>query len=238
MDTSGRGWLSLWLIVSLAWFAGCAGTDTAESDPEALALPSRVVIVAAMNADQAAPDVLEGGFEPTRRLVMAYLMKAGFEVKGIGYANFRRLLQEERQEGDKGIGKPVARMLERLVPGEDDALMILPALVLRQVSLKGRGARWDGAMRTQRVRGMPDGLRSQDFRYNTHAISLKVQAWNRLGELEHLGFGGIELTEVILFDADEFRWSPEPRPESELFKDKGWLMEGVRNAFQPLVRLE
>lgn len=190
------------------------------------------------------PDQSGGGqYEAANGFVMKQLQlqltAAGYKVKGLDAANYQVLWAQEvavagglydQASGafrSAAYGKAMSALAQRIAADTGAALVLKPALVLRQAHLQGKTAEWDGQRKTPKVK---DNF-GDEHRYDGHtvAISLECLAMSGSGEFAFKTLGGVTLP----YRGDA--WDGKQEIRDDLFADDQEIAEGVHIALRPLL---
>ncbi|SHG48830.1 hypothetical protein [Massilia sp. CF038] len=172
--------------------------------------------------------------------LQAQLVAAGYRVKGLDAANYDLLWQQEAQAagglydpltGDlrtEAYFRAMSALAQRIAAATGAALVIKPALVLRDARLLGTTAQWDG----QRKMPKAKNLFNDTVRYDgiTTAISVEFIAMSGEGELAFKTFGGVTLPHR----GD--MWDGKQEVRDDLFANDKEIAEGVSIALRPLLK--
>jgi len=228
------------LVACLA-AAGCLGQHGAIVAPDEPQRP-KLVVLAPVSFNQDVPKLLEPGVPIMREEIARYLEQWGCDLVVPDAEDFQDLwIASTRQVGslydEAGEFVPerrdeaVRRLIERLEARHPslDAL-VLPYLAVREASISGKNARWDGARRRIQIDLKHDDVLDLSInRGRGEATSLHVLVYGRNGEkvLEH--YGGLEPM-VRIEDKGEI-WVYGL--QSNLFEDREVLRDGIGIAFRP-----
>lgn len=96
-----------------------------------------------------------------------------------------------------------------------------------------RFARWHGVQRKVKTEGVGRGAYQFNWNETVDAISLAVHVVNRQQQLLFHSVGGIQVAQAIFIQNK----TAELRRRHDLLVDKKELVEGIRLAFHPLIRM-
>lgn len=186
----------------------------------------------------------DGGYEKANGFVMEQMRKqltgAGYRVKGLDTANYDVIWsQEVAQVG--GIYDPASGALrteayaralnvlaQRVATDSGAALVIKPALVLREAKLSGTTAEWDGQRKTPPLKKTYGATYRVDG--STTGISIELLALGADGRVAFKTLGGVTLP----YRGDA--WDGSSTLRDDLFADDTEIAEGLRIALRPLMQ--
>jgi hypothetical protein len=243
LDRDARALRSCLLSLLLAHISACAsshsysietGHEGASSVDSFLLLPCNLVVEL--------PPQLVDSPEIVDHEIARYLRSHGRSVHRIARADARRLWIESIAAA-KEAGLP--HSFESATPflsarlrasGDYDALLI-PSLLLENLRVRGRGARWEGVQRSVRFIGVPADRGSlelsRSFQGELPAVTLHVMVLDREDARVFQGRGGVDLIhEVDLSDVVETgSWRLQLRRDP--LGDRARLREGIALALSP-----
>ncbi|HEU4777644.1 MAG TPA: hypothetical protein VFS95_12525 [Telluria sp.] len=229
-------------VLALSLHLPASGASTSNSDEliaPAFRAPGAGALVILL------PDQSGGGqYEAANGFVMkqlqAQLTAAGYKVKGLDAANYQVLWAQEvavagglydpadGQFRSAAYGKAMSALAQRIAADTGAALVLKPALVLRQARLQGKTAEWDGQRKMPKLK---DNF-GDDHRFDGHtvAISLECLAIAGSGEFAFKTLGGVTLP----YRGDA--WDGKQEIRDDLFANDKEIAEGVQIALRPLLR--
>jgi hypothetical protein len=231
------------LLLSALLLQGCASTPPAPKsdnyvDPSFNA-PAQGSLFVLLPVKSGSPDVAQGERLVTEQL-HRQLTGAGYKVVALDDANYDVIWNQEIQavggiyDGKTGALKTqayaqaLAALTRRVAVDTRCAMVLKPALVMRQAHLSGIGADWDGQRRpVPQVRNY-----GADSRYDGSipAISIELLGLASNGNVAFKTLGGISLP----YRADSLGARFEVRPD--LFADATETASGVHIALMPLLK--
>jgi hypothetical protein len=244
--------LSPALALSLL-LVGCAG-ESGPRERTVLAGPGQQVsLILPLNVSA----VLPGELEPYEPIVweefQTYLRARGKELKTLSRRTARRLWLESIREvraptgaragSAPGFDEAASVMARKLAERANFAVMIVPSLFVREATLKGRSASWDGVQR--RVPFSTTGLGARKLAETplvgvAPAGSLHVAIFDTEGTKVHDALGGLEVLWGVRAVGANLSGEPSFKlvPRNDLFENREHVREAVEVAFDPFVPRE
>jgi hypothetical protein len=244
--------LSPALALSLL-LVGCAG-ESGPRERTVLAGPGQQVsLILPLNVSA----VLPGELEPYEPIVweefQTYLRARGKELKTLSRRTARRLWLESIREvraptgaragSAPGFDEAASVMARKLAERANFAVMIVPSLFVREATLKGRSASWDGVER--RVPFSTTGLGARELAETplvgvAPAGSLHVAIFDTEGTKVHDALGGLEVLRGVRAVGANLSGEPSFKlvPRNDLFENREHVREAVEVAFDPFVPRE
>jgi hypothetical protein len=181
---------------------------------------------------------LEPGLPLLVNQLQEQLSRGGYRVALLDARNFAVLWEQEATAAgglyDPITGRPrpdaIAKALnilaQRVSQGTSASLVVKARLVVREATLTGTKADWDGQSRRVLTRGLAGA--SFELRGTTPALSVEVLALTDVGAFAFRNFGGASLAYVMNVGAEQQQF------REDLFSDSQELREGTAIALRPL----
>ena len=202
-----------------------------------------------MNLAIALPTELEDGVEPVQEAVVAYVQQRGRRVDRLSLPEARDLWQHAieaaKAAGPLRFETAATVFVKEAAAHHEFQALLLPSLVVQRALMRHRSVAWDGVQRRIRVVNRPrepggrnqnalvEGMAAGSLNANVSTASLHLLAFSRDGQLVFQGRGGIDILEEVDLKDTEKTLRFEINPRSDVFDDRGILLEAVGIAFTP-----
>jgi hypothetical protein len=211
------------------------------ADDERSVASHGTAILAPMNFRRTVPATIESGFRPTESVLTAYLKRSGYELKKLNLAKFRKMLREQGSTAvadESGRGNALPAVIRNLAERFAFDAFVVPFMVLRTKRTTGGGVQWDGVYQRIVLNYSSFNRGGNKFEYgrfdgDMSVVSLRVEVYDRGGELLHEGSGGLEVLQRAYMDYENWRFTFPVR--DDLYEDPKVLLKGVRAAFDPFI---
>jgi hypothetical protein len=227
---------SLLLFAATLSFAQVPRTTSVAPD-FAVPAPGSLIVLLPVEAEA---KQLEPGLPMLLRQLHEQLSSSGYRVALLDPGNFSVLWEQEARAAGglfdpitgrarpDAIAKALNVLAQRVSRDTSAALVLKARLVVREATLSGTKADWDGQSRRVLTRGLAGD--SFDLRGTTPALSVEVLALTDLGAFAFRNFGGASLPYVMNVGAEQQQF------RDDLFSDPRELREGTAIALHPLIR--
>jgi hypothetical protein len=130
------------------------------------------------------------------------------------------------EEREQALG-----LLARNLAGQREFdVMLVPNLVIEQTRFGGLNVIWHGVKRRQPVESGADAkIFASSLSGMAEVLSLHVRIWSSAGEKVFESFGGLDVSNVIHLEGQNFTLVPR----GDLFHDPDLLREGIAIALDP-----